>query len=253
MKVLILEDEEHSAERLMSLLKECEPSVEIMGILGSVEESLKWYERNAPPDLIFMDIHLSDGSCFELFKTISIESPVIFTTAYDHYAIQAFKVNSIDYIVKPVDPPELKQAIKKYKKLQQNQTISSDFVEKLKQAANTKANSRLVARINDQLILVKTEEIGFAKIINSSVCVFTFDGKKIPVDQSLEQLETLLDKHLFFRINRKNIVHVEAIKKISAYFNGRFILSLQPKHEEEFIVSRDRAADFKKWLEGKIC
>lgn len=250
MRVLILEDEGHSAERLMTLLKEYEASIEILGILESVKDALKWYAQNSPPDLIFMDIHLSDGSCFELFKAISIESPIIFTTAFDHYAIQAFKVNSIDYIVKPVDPPALQYALEKYKKLKLAQHISLGFVEDLKQAVKPKVNSRLVAKVNDQLLLVKTEEIGFAKVQSSSVWVFTFEGKRIPLDHTLEQLETLLDKNSFFRINRKAIVHIDAIKKISAYFNGRYILSLLPKHEEDFIVSRDRAPEFKKWLEG---
>lgn len=250
MRVLVVEDEVYSGERLISLIKDYESSVEIAEVLGSVQDTIQWFTKNTPPDLIFMDIHLSDGSCFEIFKAITVESPIIFTTAYDHYAIQAFKVNSIDYIMKPIDPPALKQALEKYKKLSQASPIPADFLDKLKNAVHFKEPSRIVARINDQLLVIKTEDIGYVSIIDSSVFVHTFHGTKVPIDQSLEQMEGLLNKEFFFRINRKTIINLHAIKKISSYFNGRYVLHLALKNDEGFIVSRNRASEFKKWLEG---
>lgn len=251
MKVLILEDEMHSAERLASLIKKYERDAEISGIVGSLEEAREWFKRNSHPDLIFMDIHLSDGSSFELFKTVSIEVPIIFVTAFDRYAIQAFKVNSIDYLVKPVDEADLKQALVKFNKIRNSIAINAVDIGKLTLAIASARQPRIVAKINDQLVIVKTDEISYCVIQNGNTWVYSTNGTKVLIDHSLEELEKQLNPNLFFRINRKFIVKIESIKKIETYFNSRYVLKLLPEIDEEVIVARDRAQQFKKWLEGE--
>jgi two-component system, LytTR family, response regulator LytT len=249
MKALILEDEIHSAERLAHLVRKYEPSAEILGIIGSIEEAREWFSKNSQPEVIFMDIHLSDGSSFELFKTTTIEAPIIFVTAYDRYAIQAFKVNSIDYIVKPVDEAELKQALVKFGRIRSAQPNTID-INKITQAIAHARQPRLVAKINDQLVIVKTDDIAYCAIHNGNIWVHCHNGTKVLIDQSLDDLEKQLNPNLFFRINRKFIVRIESIKKIESYFNSRYVLKLSPDIDEEVIVSRDRAQQFKKWLES---
>jgi two-component system, LytTR family, response regulator LytT len=249
MKVLILEDEMHSAERLANLIKKYDRAAEILGIVGSLEDAREWFAKNLLPDLIFMDIHLSDGSSFELFKSINIEVPIIFVTAFDRYAIQAFKVNSIDYIVKPVDEAELKQALIKFNKIRN--AIPALDITKITQAIASARQPRIVAKINDQLVIVKTDDIAYCAIHNGNTWVHSINGTKVLIDHSLEELEKQLSANLFFRINRKFIVRIDSIKKIETYFNSRYALKLSPDIDEEVIVARDRAQQFKKWLEGE--
>jgi DNA-binding LytR/AlgR family response regulator len=251
MRILILEDEMHSAERLASLIKKYDRSAEILGIIGALEEAKEWFSKNLPPELIFMDIHLSDGSAFELFKFVTIDVPIIFVTAYDRYAIQAFKVNSIDYIVKPIDEAELKQALIKFGKIRNALPMNAIDLSKITQAIASARQPRLVAKINDQLVIVKTDDIAYCVIHNGNTWVHSISGSKVLIDHSLEELEKQLNPNLFFRINRKFIVRIEAIKKIESYFNSRYLLKLSPDIDEEVIVARDRAQQFKKWLEGE--
>ncbi|HEY0741545.1 MAG TPA: LytTR family DNA-binding domain-containing protein [Chryseosolibacter sp.] len=251
MKVLILEDEMHSAERLASLIRKYDRTIDILAIVGSLEEAREWFANNLPPDLIFMDIHLSDGSSFELFKSVTIEVPIIFVTAYDRYAIQAFKVNSIDYLVKPVDEADLTQALVKFNKIRNSLSFSSIDITKLTQAITSARQPRLVAKINDQLVIVKTDEIAYCVIQNGNTWVYSNNGTKVLIDHTLEELEKQLNPNLFFRINRKFIVKLESIKKIESYFNSRYVLKLLPDIDEEVIVARDRAQQFKRWLEGE--
>jgi two-component system, LytTR family, response regulator LytT len=251
MKVLILEDEQHSAERLANLVKKYDRSVEILAVIGSLEEARTWFENNLSPDLIFMDIHLSDGSSFELLKSNPTDVPIIFVTAYDRYAIQAFKVNSIDYIVKPVDEAELKQALVKFHKTRSSFQIRADDIQKFTQAITAARQPRIVAKINDQLVIIKTDDVAYFAIHNGTTWVHSSNGNKVLIDHSLDELEKQLSPSLFFRINRKFIVRVEAIKKIESYFNSRYVLKLSPDIDEEVIVSRERAQQFKKWLEGE--
>lgn len=250
MNVLILEDEMHSAERLASLIKKHDQSAEIVNVLGSIEEAKEWFGKNRQPDLIFMDIHLSDGTSFDLFKSLNIDAPIIFVTAFDRYAIQAFKVNSIDYIVKPVDEADLKQALLKFNKIRNSVPVLD--VTKITQAIASARQPRIVAKINDQLVIVKTDDIAYCVIQNGNTWVYSVNGQKTLIDHSLEELEKQLNPNLFFRINRKFIVKIESIKKIETYFNSRYVLKLTPEIDEEVIVARDRAGQFKKWLEGEI-
>lgn len=251
MKVLILEDEKHSAERLATLVKKYDRAADILTIIGSLEEAREWFARNPQPDLIFMDIHLSDGSSFELFKSITIDAPIIFVTAFDRYAIQAFKVNSIDYLVKPVDEGDLSQALTKFNKIRNSSSINTLDINKLTQAIASARQPRIVAKINDQLVIVKTDDIAYCVIHNGNTWVYSTTGTKVLIDHSLEELEKQLNPALFFRINRKVIVKIESIKKIETYFNSRYVLKLAPEIDEEVIVARDRAQQFKKWLEGE--
>ncbi len=249
MKVVIFEDEQHNAERLMQLLEKCEGYIEIAAVIDSVSEGYKWLSRNSGIDLILMDIQLSDGNCFELFKQADIKTPVIFTTAYDSFALQAFKVNSVDYLMKPIELSELQTALKKFEQFRPaKQQVDLNG---LAEAFFKRDSTRFMSRINNQLIFVKAKEIAYLHFTRGITVAVTSGGQQLPLDYSLDQVEKLLDKHLFFRINRQFIVHIDAIKKIMTYYNSRLILQLLPDTEADVIVSRERVGDFKNWLEGR--
>lgn len=252
MKVIIFEDEKHNAERLIQLLEKCVPDIKIVAIIESVEEGLKWFAGNNAKDveLIFMDIQLSDGNCFELFEQQEILIPVIFTTAYDSFALQAFKVYSVDYLLKPIDLKDLNRALEKYAyfKLPVNPAMN---ISRIAEEFSKRENTRFIGKINNQLIYVKAKEIAHIHFSDGLTWATTMGSQRIPLDYSLDQMEKLLDKNLFFRINRKLIVQIDAIKKITTYYNSRFVLQLIPEIDIDAIISRERVAGFKAWLEGQ--
>lgn len=251
LKVLIFEDESLSAEHLANLIRRYDPEIDLLGIIESVEKGIEWFSVHPHPDLLLMDIQLSDGSCFDLFKQVHIEVPVIFTTAYNEYAIQAFKVNSIDYLLKPIEFLELQLALEKFRKQQKNIVPDKDrlyeqLYSRLLQPMHYK--SRLLVKIGDQLKQVLIEDIAFF-IFEEGMCwAVTFAKNRLPVDYSLDDLEQMLDPKKFFRINRKFIVNPDSIEKIHVYFNNRLKLQLRPNPDTEVLVSRERVADFKNWL-----
>lgn len=250
MKVLIIEDEAPAARRLAQLVKECRPGTEIVAQLDSVETAVEWLNNNPAPDLAFMDIQLADGLSFDIFKATAVKCPVIFTTAYDEYAIKAFKVNSIDYLLKPIDKQELASAFDKFDGLKNQPSPEPlNISEIVKAFGGQQYRTRFLVKQGQRLIPVGTEEIAYFFAEEKLVFILTHDNHKYAIDYTLEQLETQLDPQHFFRANRKFMVSMKSVKDIHLSFNGKLKLYLNPPHNgEEIYVSRERAPEFKNWL-----
>ncbi len=252
MQVLIVEDEELAAERLERLLKRLEPETEVMATLDSVNHTIEWLQDHKP-DLLFLDIHLSDGSGFEIFDHVKMDIPVIFTTAYDQYAIDAFKVNSIDYLLKPIKKAELQRSLDQYKKLyeqtqkvqEQLQTLLTSF-----QGQGADYKKRLLVYVGDKLKSIPVSRIAYCFAQNKMVFLRLFDGTELPIDYSLDQLESMLNPEQFFRINRQLLIQFEAIQGMHQYSKGRVKIDLNPPYGDLVIVSVERSKAFKDWLEG---
>lgn len=251
MDILIIEDEIPAFKRLALLVSQLIPKATIFASIDSIETAVEWFKSNPSPDLIFMDIQLADGLSFDIFNQIKIEAPVVFTTAYDQYAIKAFKVNSIDYLLKPIDTEELKQALEKYNNLYQKQpVISGNTIQQLIQSlTQPEYKERFIVKVGQQLTYINVTDIYYFYSEDGLVFARTAKGKKHAVDYTLDQLEELTSPSDFFRINRKIITRIEAIHKIAAYFNSRLKLELRPLADFDVIVSRDRVPHFKKWLD----
>jgi DNA-binding LytR/AlgR family response regulator len=253
MQVYIIEDEPLSLERLQGQLLEIDPSIVILGTADSIDASVRWLQQHPPPDLILMDIELADGQSFEIFKAVDVQSAVIFTTSYDEYALQAFKVNSIDYLLKPVKREELKKAIEKYKKFQHGHSdvrinIHSLIAELKTAQQPPEYRSRFLVKQGQRLIAVEVSDIAYF-FIDDRLCFFkTWDKAKYVVDYNLEELETMLDPKCFFRLNRSFIAHLKAIGQMHTFFNGKLKIDLKPAIDEEVLVSRERAQAFKDWM-----
>jgi len=250
MKVLIIEDEYHAAERLKKLLKSKLPEAQIIGPIDSVEDSVSWLKDNEAPDIIFMDIQLADGISFSIFEQIEVEAPVIFTTAFDEYSLRAFKVNSIDYLMKPIDEEELSKAIKKFEKYRKQDSVNLELNSILKNF-NQKSpyKSRFLIKRKDEFTYLLSEQIAYFYSEESVTFIVDKTGKNHIYDQTLNQIEENLEPKDFFRINRKQIIHVQSIGQIHSYFNNRIKLDLIPASEEEVIVSREKVKAFKGWLD----
>lgn len=251
MKVIIIEDEKPSARRLQRMLNALDIKADTL--LHSVKESINWFQKNEHPDLIFLDIQLSDGLSFEIFDAVKITSPIIFTTAFDEYALQAFKLNSIDYLLKPIDDQELETAVKKYKtRLPVHQPVSIDFNDIKKMLTNPierEYKKRFSVKIGQHLKLINIDEIECFFSENKGTYLHTSEGRNYLLDTTLEQLEGELDPHTFFRINRKFYVNIHAIKDMISYTNSRLQIKLNSYNEQDVIVARERVKDFKEWLE----
>lgn len=251
MRVVIFEDEMHNAERLIQLLKKCDPAIEVMDVISSVSQGMEWLQKGHVVDLMFMDIQLSDGNCFELFSQTRVRTPIIFTTAYDGFALQAFKVNSIDYLMKPIDVQELKNALNKFEQFKPAPNYSVDIA-RIAEEFLRRDSTRFIGRLNNQLVYVKAKDIAWLHFVKGVTWATTTANQRMPLDYSLDQVEKLLDRNLFFRINRQFIIHIDAIKKITTYYNSRLILQLSPAIDMDVIISRERVNDFKNWLEGRV-
>jgi two-component system, LytTR family, response regulator LytT len=254
MRILLLEDEELSAKRVEKLIRAYDPEWKIISTLESVEETEEWLNVNEAPDLILMDIHLSDGLSFRLFEKIKIESPIIFITAYDQYAIQAFKTNSIDYLLKPLDKTELFAAFDKFLELRNKNLPAKayDYTELAQdiQKLSKKYKNRFLVKYGDTILFKNIEEVSYFYADEKVVYIVTTDSKKFLVDYNLEDLEEILDPHVFYRINRKFVVKIEAIQKVKTLFNSRLQVFLKPNFESEIYVSRERSQLFKAWIDG---
>jgi DNA-binding LytR/AlgR family response regulator len=250
MKILVIENEKPAADKIVRLLKKIDKSINILGISETVEDAVNSLQVKPEPDLILMDIQLDDGLCFEIFEIINVDIPVIFTTAYDEYTLKAFKVNSIDYLLKPVDEESLKISIAKYRKLYADKDpFRRDFSQLMNEFRNH-YKSRFLIRIGEKFRSVKTVEISYFHISERSVFLTDYHGKDSGVDYSLEQLQSILDPGKFFRINRECIVNIEAITLMHSYSSSRLQLILKNNEKSDlFIVSRDKVADFKKWID----
>ncbi|KOY52745.1 LytR/AlgR family response regulator transcription factor [Polaribacter dokdonensis] len=251
MNVLIIEDEKPAARRLSRMLAELD--IEVQQMLHSVEESLNWLQNNTHPDLIFLDIQLSDGLSFEIFEEIDVKSAIIFTTAYDEYALKAFKLNSIDYLLKPIDDDELTAAVRQFKKQQPKETdvqVNLDDIRKLLvNPVDRKFKKRLSIKVGQHIKIIHIDEIECFYSENKSTYIHTTENRNYLLDHSLENWQEQLDPEHFFRVNRTYIVHINAIKDIIAYSNSRLKLMLHSYNEQEIIVSRERVKDFKNWID----
>jgi DNA-binding LytR/AlgR family response regulator len=249
-KILIIEDERLAAEKLERLILNLRPGWEVLGPIETVNHSVKWLSTNPVPDLIMMDIHLSDGISFDIFDQVNLLSPVIFTTAYDEYAIRAFKVNSIDYLLKPIDPDALEAALVKFERLGSFLVIDKQRTDDLRQQMGQTYKSRFLVRVGSNMISVLTRDIQYFFISERSLFFHTFQGKTYDIDYSLEQLQQIIDPGQFFRINRNCMVNIDAVSKLVSYSSSRIKLELQPEvKSDDLIVSRERVADFRKWMD----
>lgn len=250
MKVVIVEDELAASDNLTYLLKSINPTIEVIKVLDSVASSIKFLSMPNEAQLIFMDIHLADGISFEIFDQVKIERPVIFTTAYDQYALKAFKVNSIDYLLKPIDEEELSEALIQFNE-QKNEGQTNVQMEGLlsliKERTKTYKTSYLL-NLRDQMVPLKTENIAYFHIDMGIVKVVSTDKRSFSMDTKLEDVEDELDPTIFYRINRQFIVNKNAISNIKIYFNGKLLVTLEPKHEERIVVSKAKATEFKNWM-----
>jgi len=254
MTTLIIEDEKPAARLLQRKLEKLEIAVETM--LHSVEESVDWFTNNEHPDLIFLDIQLSDGLSFEIFEKIDIKSAIIFTTAYDEYALKAFKLNSIDYLLKPIDEDDLEIAVTKFKARlpksnSENQNLQLDFEQIRRMLSNPfekNYKKRFTVKIGQHLKVITTDEIECFFSENKGTYIHTFDNRNYLIDSTLEILEQELNMKDFFRVSRKFIVPLQAIKEIQVYTNSRLKVILPSYKEDEVVVSREKVQDFKTWL-----
>lgn len=249
MKALIIEDEETAARRLSKMVQEIAPKIEILDQLDSIEAALNWFAQHPMPDLIFMDIHLADGSSFEIFHHQQIDRPVIFTTAFDQYALQAFKVNAVDYLLKPIKKAELEQAINKYVKLHTPAVMNYSALANAMQ--RDEYNRRFLIRFGQNIKVVEFRDAAYFYTEDKITFLMTKEGKRYPIEPSLEKLEEMADPRTYFRINRQFIVNIESIKEMYAYSKSRVKLILNPPIDRETVVSTERSPIFKKWLMGK--
>ncbi len=254
MEVIIIEDEIAASKRLVNMLKKIDPGIEILSVFDSIEESVDYFASGKEPDLIFADIQLSDGLCFEIFRQVQVECAVIFTTAFDEYAIEAFKVNSIDYLLKPIGKNDLEAAIKKFQKIR-SVVYGKNGKNKLDQLLNKlnvfdkEYKSRFLVKTGQTMKIVTTDHIAYFYIENQLVFIIAKDGNRYLIEHSLDELETMLDPEVFFRINRQMIISLESVKTIHPYFNSRLKLVLNPEQNEDVLVSRLKVSAFKKWLD----
>ncbi|HEX2969137.1 MAG TPA: LytTR family DNA-binding domain-containing protein [Bacteroidales bacterium] len=250
MKIVIVEDEKYTADMIIKLVKQYDPDIQLLAVLPDVESAVEWFSKNnAAPDLILMDVQLTDGDSFDIFNQVHIETPVVFITAYNEYAIKAFRVNSIDYILKPFDYRDIENALDKYYNLRSGFTKEdSQFYNNVFAGGFKQYKSRFLIKVGDYYKFLKTASVAYFLSEDGVVLsrLFERNGLQI-VDESLDELEEVLDPAKFFRLNRKTIASVDAISGIQSYFNRRLIVRLLPDDRQE-IVSRERVANFKKWM-----
>jgi two-component system LytT family response regulator len=253
-RVLLLEDEEPAARRLQKLLTELKEPMQIVAVLESISKAKEWLRQNQEPDLMLVDIQLADGISFELFKEQNVNSQLIFTTAYNEYALQAFKLNSVDYLLKPVKKEELHNAIAKFKKQKEKEQPPLDFSSLLKvmqQPAAEKYKERFIMRYGEHIKTVETNDAAYFYTEARANFLVTYDAKRYVIDFNLDQLEGMLNPARFFRINRQFIISLQSIEEMTAWTKARVLIKLKPASKHETIVSTERAADFKKWLAGE--
>ena len=252
MRIVIIEDEHLAAKRLKDLILKYIPNADIIENLVSVKKSVEWFRSNSHPQLLFCDIQLADGLCFEFFELVQVNCPVIFTTAYDEYALKAFKVNSIDYLLKPIDYEELKQALAKFEKLYPTKdtvpVLPSFSIEDLIETFGKQHKNRFVIKVGLHLKPIETSEIQYFFSLEKSSFLCTSENKNYDLDYSLDQIEKLTNPKYFFRINRKYIVNINFIREITAYSNSRLKVEFKNSEVDDAIVARERVADFRNWL-----
>lgn len=251
MKVVIVEDERAASENLVYHLKRLEPAIEVLEVLDSVKSAVSFFSAPHAAELVFMDIHLADGLSFEIFDKVSIKAPVIFTTAYDQYALKAFKVHSIDYLLKPINEQELGDALQQFKTQLHGKADMDHQLERLLGLMNIKKRTyktTILVSQRDQLLPLKTESIAYLYIETGIVKLVTRDNQTFLLEKTLEDMENELDPDMFCRLNRQCLANREAIAHITQYFNGKLIVKLDPPLKERVVVSKAKAREFKDWL-----
>jgi DNA-binding LytR/AlgR family response regulator len=257
MKILIVEDEDLAVKKLQKTLTDVEPSADVVGVTDSIKSTVSWLGDNPKPDLILMDIELADGQSFEIFNHTAVTSPVIFTTSYDEYALKAFKVNSVDYLLKPIQKDELQAALTKFKQIRSSSGEGSvrggldidNLVKELQQKLHLKEyRKRFLVKHAQKLVSIEIEDIAYFYSDGRLNFFKTADNKKFVVDYTMDELEEMLNPDDYFRISRSFFVSVGCIEKIDDYFGNRLILQLKPAVDKETLVSREKVTDFKKWM-----
>ncbi|KYP14614.1 LytTR family DNA-binding domain-containing protein [Flavihumibacter sp. CACIAM 22H1] len=257
MKVLIVEDEELAVKKLQKTLQSVDPTAEVVGITDSIRSSVKWLQENQAPDLILMDIELADGQSFEIFDRVEVNSTVVFTTSYDEYALKAFKVNSVDYLLKPVQKEDLENALQKFHRMKKllkgsepgGNLNMENLVKELQQRLQPKDyRKRFLVKQGQKLVSVEVEEIAYFYSDGRVNFFKTRDNRKYIVDYTMDELEAMLDPDSFFRISRSFYVSIESVEQIHDYFGNRLLLHLVPMLDKESIVSREKVTDFKRWM-----
>lgn len=250
MNVLVVENEKPAADKICRLLRKIDSTVVITGVLETVESTIGWLQNNPAPDLILMDIQLDDGLCFEVFEAVKVEVPVIFTTAYDEYTLKAFKVNSVDYLLKPIEEGALSAALAKYHNVFSWKLSSREEIEKIIRDISGQYKSRFLIRTGSGYKSIPVNNISHFHISERSVFLKDRTGKDYGLDYSLDQLQKVLDPDKFFRINRDCIICIDSISRISAYSSSRLQLTISNERDNDiFVISRDKTADFKKWID----
>ena len=249
MRTIIIEDEKPAIQKLQKALQQCPVKVDIVAVLGSVEDAVNWLNQNQAPELIFMDIELSDGLSFKIFDVVQVHCPVIFTTAYDEYWQEAFEHNSIDYLLKPVRQDKLEAALTKYVKLRQYFAVNYQGLKNWQsQVQNGGYKKRFLVKRASDYISLKTEDIAYFYATHKLVCLVDGKGQKFILDQSLSEIENQVDPAIFHRVNRKFLVNMSAIKRIKAYPKSKLLLEIEPPVSEEVIISQENVANFKQWM-----
>ncbi len=248
MRVLIIEDETAAARNLEAILREVEPEAAVLATLESVEESIAWLRENTRPDLIFMDIHLADGNSLTIFREVEVLSPVVFTTAYDQYALDAFKVNSIDYLLKPLNATDVRRSLEKLRRLSSHEL--GDYRRRVTQMAATHREDVFLIHIRDKIIPMHRDRIAYIYTANDRVIICDNAGQLYPIDKTLESLQALLPDDEFFRANRQFIVARRAIEEVVVWFGSRLALNLTVECPEKIVVPKARVGEFKLWLKA---
>jgi len=249
MKVLIIEDEPRAARQLENLLQASNFDFELLDIIDTVEDAILWFKNNNLPDLVFMDIQLADGLSFEIFQSTDVEAPIIFTTAFDQYAIQAFKVNSVDYLLKPIQQNDLQAALTKFKKSNSNKLIEPLILKELLNSVQApQKRSGILVKEGSGFVQIRISELVYVYSQDSITFGVTFQNKRYIIDETMDQLFNSLDETKFYRINRGQIIAKLAVEKIDPYFNHRVKLSIANPRDQEFVVSRQKTSDFKQWM-----
>ncbi|CAM1369285.1 LytR/AlgR family response regulator transcription factor [Tenacibaculum xiamenense] len=249
MKAIIIEDEDIASRRLRNLIEELAPESEILEQISSVESGHQWFENNELPDLIFLDIQLNDGYGFDIIDRLENHPPIIFTTAYNEYAIRGFKYNGLDYLLKPIDKNELQKALNKYTKTIEKRNDRPTDIEAIRHLFKKEYKRRFMVKVGNQFNTFNVEDIAYFMADDGVIFLLNKKGKRFPIEYTLEQLEAILNPINFFRINRKYMISVCAVEEIHSYFNSRLLIKLKPNQEEQIIVSRERTSNFKKWLD----
>ena len=248
MKVLIIEDETAAARNLQSMLETLEPDIEVVGITESIVDTVEWFAENNTPDIVFMDIHIADGESFRIFDSVDITAPIIFTTAYDQYALEAFKVNSIDYLLKPLKEEELQRALDKWRRITNHER--SEYHNRIDSmiAEQRKGNEMFLVHVKDKIVPLQAADVAYFYTSNERVTAHLFDGVAYPIDKTLEALQSMLSEQNFFRANRQFIISRKAVKDISIWFGSRLSLNLTVEIPERIVISKARVPEFKRWL-----